>query len=352
MTIAGLACPDVDFRTNSFLQACANEVPEHTPVWFMRQAGRSLPEYRRIRGTGSILEAISQPELVIEITLQPVRRYGVDAAIFYSDIMVPLWATGFGIDIKPGVGPIVADPFRDASDLARIRELDADSDTPFVIEAVRGLVEQLDVPLIGFAGAPFTLASYLIEGGPSKNYAKTKALMHADPSLWEQLTMKLAGLSAASLRSQIDNGASAVQLFDSWAGSLSKAEYERYALPATKRVFDLLGPTNVPRIHFGVGTGELLSSMATTPAEVIGIDWRIPLDEARRRVGGKAVQGNLDPAICLAPWESIEVEVDRILREGGGSGHVFNLGHGVLPEIDPDVLSRVVERVHSWRPPQ
>jgi uroporphyrinogen decarboxylase len=339
----------VDFRTNAFLDACRNETPEHTPVWFMRQAGRSLPEYRSIRGTGSILEAIAQPDLVVEITLQPVRRYGVDAAIFYSDIMVPLWATGFGVDIKPGVGPVVVDPFRDASDLARIRELDAEVDTPFVIESVQALVSQLDVPLIGFAGAPFTLASYLIEGGPSKNYARTKALMHADPELWQQLTFKLADMSAASLRSQIANGCSAVQLFDSWAGSLSKRDYERFALPATQRVFDGIADTSVPRIHFGVGTGELLPSMATTSADVIGIDWRIPLDDARRRVGGKAIQGNLDPAICLAPWDVIAAEIDRILQEGGGKGHIFNLGHGVLPELDPDVLTRVVERVHAHR---
>jgi uroporphyrinogen decarboxylase len=339
----------VDFRNNVFLEACRNQTPKHTPVWFMRQAGRSLPEYRSIRGTGSILEAIAQPELVVEITLQPVRRYGVDAAIFYSDIMVPLWASGFGVDIKPGVGPVVAEPFRGADDLHRIREFDAAADTPFVIESVKALVAELDVPLIGFAGAPFTLASYLIEGGPSKNYAKTKALMHADPDLWQTLTFKLADMSAASLRSQIDNGCSAVQLFDSWAGSLSKRDYERYALPATQRVFDAIAGTTVPRIHFGVGTGELLSSMAKTSADVIGIDWRVPLDEARKRVNGKAVQGNLDPAICLAPWEVIAAEVDRILLEGGGSGHIFNLGHGVLPELDPDVLARIVERVHAHR---
>jgi uroporphyrinogen decarboxylase len=318
----------------------------------MRQAGRSLPEYRAVRGTGSMLEAISQPELVVDITMQPVRRYGVDAAVFYSDIVVPLWATGFGVDIKPSVGPVINDPFRDASDLARIRPLDAQADTPFVIEAVRALVDELDVPLIGFAGAPFTLASYLIEGGPSKNYAKTKALMHADPELWQKLTFALADLSAASLRSQIDAGCSAIQLFDSWVGALSKRDYERFALPATQRVFAQLGDTHVPRIHFGVGSGELLTSMASTDAEVIGIDWRIPLDEARRRVGGKAIQGNLDPAVCLAPWPVIEAEIDRILREGGGKGHVFNLGHGVLPELDPDVLTKVVQHVHEWRPAQ
>jgi uroporphyrinogen decarboxylase len=339
----------VDFRTNAFLDACRNQTPEHTPVWFMRQAGRSLPEYRSIRGTGSILEAISQPELVTEITLQPVRRYGVDAAIFYSDIMVPLWATGFGVDIKPGIGPVVDEPFRDERDLDRIRQLDAASDTPFVIEAVKALVDELDVPLIGFAGAPFTLASYIIEGGPSKNYTKTKALMHGNPELWRQLTFKLADLSAASLRSQIENGCSAVQVFDSWAGSLSKRDYERFVLPATQRVFGGIATASVPRILFGVGTGELLGSMADTDADVIGIDWRVPLDEARRRVNGKAIQGNLDPAICLAPWDVVAVEVDRILEEGGKTGHIFNLGHGVLPELDPEVLKRIVDRVHAHR---
>lgn len=343
-------CSDVDFRTTAFLDAARNEVPEHIPVWFMRQAGRSLPEYREARGTSSFFEAIAQPELVIEITAQPVRRYGVDAAVFYSDIMVPLWATGFGVDIKAGVGPVIEQPFESAKDLDRIRELDAAVDTPFVIEAVKGLVAELDVPLIGFAGAPFTLASYLIEGGPSKNYTKTKALMHGDTELWQQLTFKLADMCAASLRSQIENGASAVQLFDSWAGSLSKRDYDRFVLPATRRVFDSIADTSVPRVHFGVGTGELLTSMADTNADVIGIDWRVPLDEARRRVGGKAIQGNLDPAICFAPWEVVAKEVDRVLAEGGGKGHIFNLGHGVLPETNPDILAKVVERVHAYKP--
>jgi uroporphyrinogen decarboxylase len=315
----------------------------------MRQAGRSLPEYRAIRGTGSILQAIAQPDLVTEITLQPVRRYGVDAAILYSDIMVPLWATGFGVDIKPGVGPVIDEPFRSADDLQRIRPLDAATDTPFVLDAVKTLVGELDVPLIGFAGAPFTLASYLIEGGPSKNYARTKALMHAQPDVWHQLVTRLADLSAASLQSQIDAGCEAVQLFDSWAGSLSRADYETFALPATRRVFESVD-TDVPRIHFGVGTGELLSTMATSGADVIGIDWRVPLPEARTRVDGRPVQGNLDPTVCFAPWSVVERQVDRVLAEGGGRGHVFNLGHGVLPETDPDVLARVVERVHQFAP--
>lgn len=335
-----------------FLRACRG-LPggpdDRVPVWFMRQAGRSLPEYKAIRGSGSILDAIHDPELSAEITLQPVRRYDVDAAILYSDIVVPVTAIGFGVDVAPGVGPVVERPFERAEDLQRLRPLDPEADTPYVIETVRILAKELSVPLIGFAGAPFTVASYLIEGRPSRTYAKTKALMHGDPGVWHQLMERLADLAIASLRSQVDNGAQALQVFDSWAGALSPPDYERFVLPHSTRVFAEVADLDVPRIHFGVGTGELLGQMASAGADVVGVDWRVPLDEARRRVpADKALQGNLDPTLVFAPWEVVAEAVRDVLdRNAGHPGHVFNLGHGVLPETDPTVLERVVELVHA-----
>lgn len=335
-----------------FLRACrgiAGGPDDRVPVWFMRQAGRSLPEYRAIRGAGSILDAIADPELSAEITLQPVRRYGVDAAILYSDIVVPVAAIGFGVDVAPGVGPVVDRPFAARSDLERLRPLDPEGDTPYVLETVRILARELPVPLIGFAGAPFTVASYLIEGRPSRTYTRTKALMHADPSLWHELMERLADLAIVSLRSQVDNGAAAVQVFDSWAGALSPPDYDRFVLPHSTRVFAEIADLDVPRIHFGVGTGELLGRMAAAGADVVGVDWRVPLDVARTRVpAGTALQGNLDPALCLAPWEVVADAVRDVLRRNAGHpGHVFNLGHGVLPETDPSILERVVELVHA-----
>ncbi len=337
---------------SAFLRAARSEAPPHTPVWFMRQAGRSLPEYHAIRGPGSILDAIADPERSTEITLQPVRRYGVDAAILYSDIVVPVAAIGFGVDVAPGTGPVVAEPFRTEADLARLRPLDADVDTPYVIETVRRLVEQLTpmgVPLIGFAGAPFTVASYLVEGRPSRTYENTKSLMHGQPTLWHELADRLADLAIASLRSQIENGASAIQLFDSWAGALSPPEYEKFVLPHSAKVFDAVAAYGIPRIHFGVGTGEVLTLMRDAGADVVGIDWRVPLDVARQRLGdGPALQGNLDPTLVLAGWDVCEPAVDDVLRRAGDHpGHIFNLGHGVLPDTDPAVLERVVERVHA-----
>ena len=332
-----------------FLAACRAEPHDHTPVWFMRQAGRSLPEYRAIRGSGSILDAIADPELSAEITLQPVRRYGVDAAILYSDIVVPAYAVGFGVDVKPGLGPVVEQPFERTADLQRLRPLEPEIDTPYVLETVRRVVAQAGVPLIGFAGAPFTVASYLIEGAPSRTYGRTKALMMGDPALWNNLMERLADMAITSLRSQITAGAAAIQLFDSWAGALSPSVYERYVLPHSQRVFEGVADTGVPRIHFGVGTGEILPLMAEAGADVIGVDWRVPLDEARRRLGPDTIlQGNLDPAVCLGPPEVVEAEVvDVLSRNGGHPGHVFNLGHGVLPETDPAVLERVVAQVHA-----
>jgi uroporphyrinogen decarboxylase len=337
-----------------FLLACRGRPTARVPVWFMRQAGRSLPEYRAARGSGSILEAIADPELAAELTLQPVRRYGVDAAILFSDIVVPAAAVGFGIDVQPGVGPTVAEPFRSEGDLARLRPLDPADDLAALSETVRMVVAELGpsgIPLIGFAGGPFTVASYLVEGGPSRTYARTKALMHQAPSLWSRLVGRLADHAVATLRAQVAAGASAVQLFDSWAGALTPADYERFVLPASTRVLGGVADLGVPRIHFGVGTGELLELMARAGAEVVGVDWRVPLDRARRRIGtGHAVQGNLDPALCLAGWETVEAGALDVLRRGGGVGHIFNLGHGVLPETDPDVLARLVDLVHHTTP--
>ena len=340
----------ISLYDSPFLAACRSEPHDHTPVWFMRQAGRSLPEYRKIRGEGSILDAIKNAELSAEITLQPVHRYNTDAAILYSDIVVPLHALGFGVEIQPGIGPVVENPFRSIEDLKRLRPLDPDSDTPYVLETIQLLVEELAVPLIGFAGAPFTLASYLIEGAPSRTYTKTKALMMNDPELWDSLMSRLVEIVISSLRSQISAGVSAIQLFDSWAGALSPSAYERFVLPYTKEIFSSIQNEEVPTVHFGVGTGEILHLMASAGSSVMGVDWRTPLDVARDRLGSEvALQGNLDPAICFASENAISTEVRNILEKNAGHpGHIFNLGHGVLPETDPKVLERIVEQVHSY----
>jgi len=330
---------------SAFLRACRREPVPHTPVWFMRQAGRALPEYRKLREGTAMLDSCMRPEMVTEITLQPVRRLGVDAAIFFSDIVVPLKAVGVDLDIVPGVGPVVAAPFRSAADLPRALSPD---DVPYISAAVRQLVGELGAtPLIGFAGAPFTLASYLVEGGPSKNHAKTKALMYGDPGLWASLLERLADVTLAFLRVQIDAGASAVQLFDSWVGALPADDYRRFVQPHSARV--LAAVADVPRIHFGVGTGELLHDMGEAGADVVGVDWRVPLDDAVRRIGpGKAVQGNLDPTLVFAPADVIRGKVHDVLESGkAAEGHVFNLGHGVLPETDPDVLKQIVDLVHA-----
>ncbi len=337
-------------RDSVFLAACARDhLDDRVPVWFMRQAGRSLPEYRKLREGVAMLDSCMRPELVTEITLQPVRRYGVDAAIFYSDIMVPLKAIGVDLDIVAGTGPVIAHPVRTAADLVQLRPVTAD-DVPYVTEAVRALVAELGpTPLIGFAGAPYTLASYLVEGGPSKDYAKTKALMFGDPALWAALCGRLAEISASFLEVQIAAGASAVQLFDSWAGSLAAADYREHVMPHSARVLERIGATGVPRIHFGVGTSELLGLMGAAGADVVGVDWRLPLAEASRRIGqGRAVQGNLDPSLLAAPWPVVAERTRAVLRSGAEApGHVFNLGHGVPPDADPDVLARIVELVQS-----
>jgi len=342
--------PDLPTRTDSTLiRAARGEPVPVTPVWFMRQAGRSLPEYRALREGVAMLDACSRPDLIEEITLQPVRRHGVDAAILFSDIVVPLKAAGVDLDIVPGVGPVVAEPVRTAAQVQGLPGLDP-AQVEFVAEAVRRLTSSLgDTPLIGFTGAPFTLASYLIEGGPSKNHERTKSLMYGDPALWHELLDRLGEIALTFLRVQATAGAAALQLFDSWAGVLSLADYQTMVAPHSQKVLAGLADLGVPRIHFGVGTGELLAAMGEAGADVVGVDWRVPLDEAVRRIGPqRAVQGNLDPAVLFADWPVVEREVRRILTEGRAArGHIMNLGHGVLPATDPDVLTRVVELVHE-----
>jgi uroporphyrinogen decarboxylase len=335
----------MDPMTKLLLRAARGEAVPHVPVWFMRQAGRSLPEYHEVRAGIGMLDACRRPDLVCEITLQPVRRHKVDAAVLYSDIVVPLKAAGIDLDIVAGTGPVVAAPVRTMADVESIHPL-RQEDVGFVAESVRLLVAELgDTALIGFAGAPFTLASYLVEGGPSRHHAKTKALMYGAPDVWHALCSRLAAITRTFLQVQIEAGADAIQLFDSWAGALSEADYRRYVLPHSQTV---LAGLNVPRIHFGVGTGELLPAMAEAGADVVGVDWRTPLDVAASRVPGKALQGNLDPCTLLAPWEVVATEARRVLAEGAKApGHIFNLGHGVLPETDPDALTRLVELVHT-----
>lgn len=334
---------------SNLVRAARQQPVDHTPVWFMRQAGRSLPEYRKVREGIPMLESCRRPELVAEITLQPVRRHGVDAAIFFSDIVVPLAAVGVDLDIKPGVGPVVAEPFRTRADLDRLPELTAEH-VPYITEAVQILTGELGAtPLIGFAGAPFTLASYLVEGGPSRNHEHTKALMYGDPQLWDDLCARLAQISGTFLRVQAEAGASAVQLFDSWVGALARTDYQRFVQPHSAAALGAVADLGVPTIHFGVGTGELLPLMGAAGADVVGVDFRLSLTDALSRLGGHyAVQGNLDPALLFAPWEPLEAKVREIVDQGRHApGHIFNLGHGVLPETDPDVLTRVTELVHE-----
>jgi uroporphyrinogen decarboxylase len=334
---------------DSVLVRAARGLPvEHTPVWFMRQAGRSLPEYRRLREGIGMLESCMRADLITEITLQPVRRYGVDAAIFFSDIVLPLKAVGVDLDIKPGVGPVVAQPVRTLDDVSRIPDL-TDEDVPYVTAAVRSLVAELGpTPLIGFAGAPFTVASYLVEGGPSKEHARTKAMMYGAPDVWDALMRKIAGIASAYLRVQVEAGASAVQLFDSWAGALAPQDYRALVMPYSASVLTAASELGVPRIHFGVGTGELLGLMGEAGADVVGVDWRVPLADGVGRVGGRTVQGNLDPSLVFAPTEVMLARAAEVLEAGRGApGHIFNLGHGVLPSTDPDQLARLTDFVHE-----
>ena len=335
-----------------FLAAAAGRKSSHTPVWFMRQAGRSLPEYRAIRGEGSILDAIKQPDLAAAITLQPARRYGVDAAVLYSDIVVPAHAVGFGIDVKPGTGPVAESPLRTAADLTRLRSLEPD-DVSYVADTVDLLVKELadDVPLLAFAGAPFTVGSYLIEGAPSRTYQHTKALMYTDEVLWHEVMDRLSEMSITFIDVQLRHGAQAFQLFDSWAGALSAAAYERFVLPHSTRVFAELADRHpgVPGIHFGIGCDHLLELMYSAGPQIIGLDWRTSIQSARTRLGpDTVVQGNLDPALVLAGTEVALAGTRDVLTDNAGhAGHIFNLGHGVQPDTDPGVLAEIVAFVHQ-----
>jgi uroporphyrinogen decarboxylase len=341
--------------SSPFLDAARGRRSTHTPVWFMRQAGRSLPEYRAVRGEGSILDAIKQPDLATEITLQPVRRYGVDAAVLYSDIVVPAHAVGFGIDVAPGTGPVAERPLRTSADIDRLRPLTFD-DVDYVIATVDQLVAELDVPLLAFAGAPFTVASYLIEGRPSRDYRHTKALMHTDEVLWHEVMERLAESAITFIDAQLRHGAAAYQLFDSWAGALSRRDYDRYVLPHSRHVIAELRSRHpdVPSIHFGIGCDHLLESVVSAEPTVVGLDWRTRIADARRRLGAdRAVQGNLDPALVLA-GERVAVDgALAVLRDNACDdgtqhpAHIFNLGHGVQPDSDPAVLKAIVDVVHE-----
>ncbi|OIH92316.1 uroporphyrinogen decarboxylase [Curtobacterium sp. MCBA15_001] len=350
--------PLADGRTagSALVRALRGDRPETLPVWFMRQAGRSLPEYRDLRVGTAMLDACLDPAMASEITLQPVRRHGVDAGIFFSDIVVPIRLAGVDVEIVPGRGPVLASPIRTPADVDALHELDPAALAPIHEAVARTVAELGSTPLIGFAGAPFTLAAYLVEGGPSKDHIRARTLMHSDPETWSRLLAWAASVSGAFLRAQVVAGASAAQLFDSWVGSLSRADYLQHVAPHSAEALSHVADLGVPRIHFGVGSGEVLRDMTTLGdasgqphVDAVGVDWRLPLDVAVERVGhGVTVQGNIDPAMLSAPWDVLEAHVRDVVRRGGAArAHVVNLGHGVPPETDPSVLTRVVELVHG-----
>jgi uroporphyrinogen decarboxylase len=331
------------------LRALRRGPVDRTPVWFMRQAGRSLPEYRERRGDADILATCRQPDEAVELTLQPLRRMPLDAAVLFSDIMVPLHAIGVPLRIEAGRGPVIETPIRDASGLTMLRPLEPETDEPYVMEAIRLLVKELDVPLIGFAGAPFTLASYLIEGGPSRTFARTKAMMYGEPIIFDRLLAMLADIVGEHLGAQVEAGVRVVQLFDSWVGVLDRDDYRRAVLPHTRSVFARIAGTDVPTIHFGVGTGHLLDLLRDAGGDAVGVDHRVPLDDAWSTIGhDRAIQGNLDPAVLLGPWDEVARKArDVVTRAAGRDGHVFNLGHGVLPDTSVEHLQRLVHLVHE-----
>ncbi|KGX83780.1 uroporphyrinogen decarboxylase [Pontibacillus marinus] len=340
--------------TNTFndtiLKAFRGEATDHVPVWFMRQAGRSQPEYRKLKEKYSLFEITHQPELCAYVTRLPVEQYNVDAAILYKDIMSPLPAIGVDVEIKKGIGPVIDNPIRSKADVEKLGEIDPESDVPYVLDTIRLLTrEQLNVPLIGFSGAPFTLASYMIEGGPSKNYNKTKAMMYADSEAWFKLMDKLADMTITYVKAQIQAGAKAIQIFDSWVGALNVQDYRIFIKPVMERIFSELREENVPLIMFGVGAGHLAKDWHDLPLDVVGLDWRTSITEARNMGIQKPVQGNLDPAILLADWDTIETRTKAILDQGMQQpGYIFNLGHGVFPEVNPETLRRLTEFVHNY----
>jgi len=334
-----------------FLRACRREPVDRVPVWYMRQAGRYDPDYRKIKEKYTLLEICRQPELAAEITMMPVRKLGVDAAILYSDIMNPVASIGIDFDIVKSVGPVIHNPVRSASDVDRLRPIDVEGDLAHVLETIRILNRELDVPLITFAGGPFTLASYIIEGKPSKTYIRTKALMYGQPDVWHRLMAKLAEMAAVYLRAHAENGARAVQLFDSWVGALAPQDYKAYVLPHIESIFSQLADLRLPKIYYpGVSSGELLPLLTHLKADAIGLDWRVPIAEGRRRTGGRyAIQGNLDPYVLTAPQEVIHSQARAILDEGMREpGYIFNLGHGLFPEASLDKLRDLTEFVHAY----
>jgi uroporphyrinogen decarboxylase len=341
-----------DPRADRFLRACRREPVDATPVWFMRQAGRALPEYRAVRQRATLVEITRNAALCAEVTLQPVRRLGVDAAILFADITTPLAGLGVDVQVVEGRGPVVARPIRTVADVAALRKFEPEAEVGPLLAAIRLIRAESPVPLIGFAGAPFTLACYLVEGGPSKDFARAKALMRGEPTAWSALMDRLAATTVAYLAAQVAAGAQAVQVFDSWAGVLAPRDYSRSVAPWMARIFDELGPLGVPTIHFGVASAGILALQAAAGGDVIGLDWRIDLDAGWDVVGhDRAVQGNLDPSLLLGPFDAVAADARAILNQAARRpGHVFNLGHGVLPGTDPDDLARLVDVVHEYVP--
>ncbi len=336
---------------DTFLRACRREPVDHAPVWYMRQAGRYDPDYMKIKEKYSLLEICKQPELAAEVTLMPIRKLGVDAAILYSDIMNPVASIGIDFDIVKNVGPVIDNPIRSAADVDRLKPIDPEGDLGHVLETIRILDRELKVPLISFAGAPFTIASYLIEGRPSKSYIRTKAMMYGEPELWHRLMAKLGDMATAYLRAHIANGAKAVQLFDSWVGALAPGDFKQFVLPTIERIFEGLADLPQPKIYFpGVSSGELLPMLRSVKADVIGLDWRVPIAEGRRRLGGSfAVQGNLDPYVLEAPMDVVQRHAAAILDDGlSQPGYIFNLGHGLYPEASLDKLKQLTEFIHRY----
>lgn len=332
-----------------FLKACRHEDVPYTPVWYMRQAGRYQEEYRAVREKYSFFDISRNPDVCAKVTRLPVDKLGVDAAILFADIMTPLKARGLGVEIVEGVGPVIEHPVKSGKDLARLGELDPRSDVPYVLDTVNLLHQQLQVPLIGFAGAPFTLASYLVEGGPSKNYHRTKAFMYTQPGDWNVLMDYLSGLTVTYLKAQIEAGAQAVQVFDSWVGALGEEDYRTYIAPTMVKIFTELKNTGAVSIYFGAGAGHLLKEWAKLPADVLSIDWRTSLADARRQGADKALQGNLDPSLLLAPWSVLKERAKKILDESDGkNGFIFNLGHGVFPEVREQTLKALTDFVHDY----
>ena len=336
-----------------FLRACRRQPVDTTPVWFMRQAGRYMADYRALRERYSLLEICRHPELAVAVTLQPVDVIEVDAAILFSDLLLPFAPMGLAFDFVKGEGPSVEHPIRSASDVERVRVIDPREGLGHVLETIRLLSRELEhrVPLVGFGGAPFTMAAYAIEGGPSTSYARTKAFMYAQPAAWHTLCDRFATVMADYLLAQIAAGAQAIQVFDSWVGQLSRSDYRQYALPHTRRIFDALANTGVPTIHFGVNTSAILKEMTAAGGDVIGVDWRLPLDDAWAIIGSRGIQGNLDPTRLLGPEHGLFAAADEVLlRAGGRPGHIFNLGHGVLPNTPLEHVQALAKHVHAFRP--